>query len=265
MVLAIRSEFRKFFTTRMWWGMGLAVVLSGLAFSALNALLLTSSASEGFGFGTMSDAELARTVYTGGIQVSYLLTLAIGVLTVGSEYRHKTITGTLLATPKRAKVMLAKVIALLGIGVMYGLASVLSSFAVGAAILNMKGHAVWPDVSIARTLALSLLVLGLWALIGLGIGILIPNQIAALFIAVGIAWIVEPLASFLLSTQEWGRPIVRFFPSSATTAIMGATNQGGQGVTIPVLEWWGAALVLGAYAAIMAIIGTLLTLRRDVT
>jgi ABC-2 type transport system permease protein len=62
------------------------------------------------------DSELARTVYTGGIQVSYLLTLAIGVLTIGSEYRHKTITGTFLATPKRAKVMLAKVIALLGIG-----------------------------------------------------------------------------------------------------------------------------------------------------
>ena len=265
MLLAIRSEFRKFFTTRMWWGMGLAVVLSGLAFSALNALLLTSSASEGFGFGTMSDAELARTVYTGGIQVSYLLTLAIGVLTVGSEYRHKTITGTLLATPKRAKVMLAKVIALLGIGVMYGLASVLSSFAVGAAILNMKGHAVWPDVSIARTLALSLLVLGLWALIGLGIGILIPNQIAALFIAIGVAWIVEPLLSFLFATQDWGRGIVKFFPSSATTAVLGATNQAGEGVTIPVFEWWGAALVLGAYAAVMAVIGTMLTLRRDVT
>ena len=200
MMLAIRSEFRKFFTTRMWWGMGLAVVLSGLAFSALNALLLTSSSSAEFGFGAITDAELARTVYTGGIQVSYLLTLAIGVLTVGSEYRHKTITGTFLATPKRAKVMLAKVTALLGIGVLYGLASVVTSFGVGAIILNMKGHAVWPDSSITRTLALSLLVLGLWALIGLGIGILIPNQIAALFIAIGVAWIVEPLLSFLFAT-----------------------------------------------------------------
>ena len=31
MVLAIRSEFRKFFTTRMWWGMGLAVVSGAYA------------------------------------------------------------------------------------------------------------------------------------------------------------------------------------------------------------------------------------------
>ncbi len=265
MMLAIRSEFRKFFTTRMWWGMGLAVVLSGLAFSALNALLLTSSSSAEFGFGAITDAELARTVYTGGIQVSYLLTLAIGVLTVGSEYRHKTITGTFLATPKRAKVMLAKVTALLGIGVLYGLASVVTSFGVGAIILNMKGHAVWPDSSITRTLALSLLVLGLWALIGLGIGILIPNQIAALFIAIGVAWIVEPLLSFLFATQDWGRGIAKFFPSSATVAVLGAAPQTADGGAVPVFEWWGAALVLVAYAAIMAVVGTLLTLRRDVT
>src|ERR1035437_5354049 len=37
---------------------------------------------------------------------------------------------------------------------------------------------------------LSLLVLGLWSLIGLGAGILIPNQVAAILIAVGAAWIV---------------------------------------------------------------------------
>ena len=265
MLGSIRSEFLKFFTTRMWWGMGIALVASSLLFSCFNALIYTSDAMSGMGMEPIGDAELARTVYTGGLQVGYLLTLAIGVLTVGAEYRHKTITGTFLSTPKRAKVMVAKVVALLGIGALYGAVSVLSGFAVGAVILQMKGHAIWPDATVTRTLALALLVLGLWALIGLGIGILIPNQIAALFIAIGVAWIVEPLASFLLSTQEWGRPIVRFFPSSASTAVMGAANQGASGMTIPVLEWWGAALVLGGYAAIMAIIGTLLTLRRDVT
>jgi ABC-type transport system involved in multi-copper enzyme maturation permease subunit len=263
MVHAIRSEFRKFFTTRMWWGMGLAVVLSSLAFSALFAFIFTSDTMTDLS--VMSDTELASSVYTGGMQVAYLLTLAIGVLTVGSEYRHKTITGTFLATPKRAKVMLAKVTSLLGIGGLYGLASVVSAFAMGAVILNLKGHPVWPSSSIGRSLALCLLVLGLWALIGLGIGILIPNQIAALFIAVGVAWIVEPLLTVLFSTQEWGRGIVRFFPSSATTAVLGSTTQGGPGVTIPTFEWWGAALVLVAYAAVMATVGTILTMRRDVT
>jgi ABC-type transport system involved in multi-copper enzyme maturation permease subunit len=263
MVLAIRSEFRKFFTTRMWWGMLLAIVLASLAFAALFGFLFTTDTMSELS--VMSDAELASSVYTGGIQVAYLLTLAIGVLTVGSEYRHKTITGTFLATPKRAKVMLAKVISLLGIGALYGLASVIAAFTMGAIILNAKGHPVWPDASVGRSLALYLLVLGLWALIGLGIGILIPNQVAALFIAIGVAWIVEPLLTLLLATQEWGKGIVRFFPSSATTAVLGSTAQSGPGVTMPTFPWWGAALVLVAYAAIMAAVGTFLTMRRDVT
>lgn len=265
MLLAIRSEFRKFFTTRMWWGMGIALVASSLLFSCFNALIYTSDAMSGMGMEPIGDAELARTVYTGGLQVGYLLTLAIGVLTVGAEYRHKTITGTFLSTPKRAKVMVAKVVALLGIGALYGAVSVLSGFAVGAVILQMKGHAIWPDATVTRTLALALLVLGLWALIGLGIGILIPNQIAALFIAIGVAWIVEPLLTLLFTTQSWGRGWVKFFPSSATNSIIGTSSQGGTGLSAPAFEWWGAALVLVAYAAIMAAIGTIMTLRRDVS
>ncbi len=261
----VKSELRKFFTTRMWWGMAIAVVLSGVAFAALNGLLLTSDSAAQFGVTTQSDAELARTVYTGGLQVAYLLTLAIGVLTVGAEYRHQTITSTFLAVPKRSKVIVAKVIALLGIGAGYGALALVSSFGVGSVILASKGHAVWPDATIGRTLALGLLILGLWALIGLGIGILIPNQIAALFIAVGVAWIVEPLVTFLLSTQEWGRSAARFFPSSATTAVLGATNNQGAGVTLASFEWWGGALILIAYAGAMALVGTALTLRRDVT
>lgn len=262
---AVKSELRKFFTTRMWWGMGIAVVLSGIAFAALNGFFLTSDAAAQAGVPTLNDAELARTVYTGGLQVAYLLTLAIGVLTIGSEYRHKTITATFLAMPKRAKVLGAKVVALLGIGAGYGAVALASSFAVGAVILAGKGHSVWPDSTIGRTLALGLLVLGLWGLIGLGIGILIPNQIAALFIAVGVAWIVEPLITFLLSTQDWGRSLAKFFPSSATTAVLGASNSGGPGVSISTFEWWGAALVLIAYAGAMALVGTALTVRRDVT
>jgi ABC-2 type transport system permease protein len=255
MVLAIRSEFRKFFTTRMWWGMGLAVIVASLAFPALYAFIFTSDGMAEIGASAIPDSELAKTVYTGGIQLAYLLTLAIGVLTIGAEYRHKTITGTFLATPKRAKVMLAKVVSLLGIGGLYGIVSVVAAFSIGAIILNAKGHAIWPDSSVGRTLALYLLVLGLWALIGLGIGILIPNQIAALFIAIGVAWIVEPLLSVLLATQEWGKGIVRFFPSSATNAVLGSAAQSGGGEAIPAFPWWGAALVLVAYAAIMAAVG----------
>jgi len=36
---AISAEFRKFFTTRMWWGMGIGVFALGAGLAALTALL----------------------------------------------------------------------------------------------------------------------------------------------------------------------------------------------------------------------------------
>ncbi len=89
--------------------------------------------------------------------------------------------------------MLAKVVALIGIGAVYGLISLVGSVAVGAVGLTLIDRPLFPSSAVVRSLALSLLVLGLWALIGLGIGILIPNQVAALLIGIGVAWIVEPL------------------------------------------------------------------------
>ena len=38
---AIRSEFRKFFTTRLWWGMAIAIFVAGAAFAALFGILVT--------------------------------------------------------------------------------------------------------------------------------------------------------------------------------------------------------------------------------
>ena len=64
-----------------------------------------------------------------------------------------------------------------------GLISLAGSIIAGAIVLNARGFAPFPESGVYRTLALSLLVLGLWALIGLGAGILIPNQVAALLIS----------------------------------------------------------------------------------
>ena len=264
---AIRAEFRKFFTTRLWWGMLIAAVVTAAGFAALFSLLFTSNAiptDGGPGLPT-TDAELTRTTFTSGISVGYLLTLAIGVMTVGSEYRHKTITATFLAQPKRSIVMQAKTLLLLAVGAMYGAASLAASVGTGAAILSSRGHVPFGDSSIWRTLALSLLVLGLWALIGLGVGILIPNQVAALLIAVGVAWIVEPIIGAVLPLTDIGTSIARYLPSQATNATLDVQNVGFSGAVADQLPWWGGALVLTAYAVVMALVGTIRTTRADIS
>lgn len=263
MTAAIRSELRKFFTTRLWWGMAIAIFVAGAGFAALFGFLLTGDAAGEQGVPTGDDVQIANSVYTAGLSIGYLLLLTIGVLQIGSEYRHKTITGTFLATPRRLRAMLAKIVALLVIGVVYGLVSLVGSASVGAVVLSSRDVDPFPSTEILRTLALSLLVLGLWALIGLGIGILIPNQVAALLIGVGVAWIVEPLAGFALSFWEFGREnIVQYLPTAATNAIVNAVQNSPDEVR---LEWWAAALVLAAYAALLAGFGTWRTVRSDIS
>lgn len=263
---AIRSELRKFFSTRLWWGMALAIVLSGAAFAVLFGLLLTSDAlPQGAPPLPTSDALLARTVFTSGLSVGYLLTLAVGVMMVGSEYRHKTITATFLATPRRVTVMGAKTVALLLIGGFYGLLSLAGSVSAGAVVLSARGHEPFEDPEVWRTLALALLVLGLWSLIGLGAGILIPNQVAALLIAIGVAWIVEPIVGAVLPLSDWGKGVVPYLPSQATNAALGLQSTGFDGGPVTTLPWWGGALVLAAYAAVMAGLGTWRTLRADIS
>jgi len=266
---AIRAEFRKFFTTRLWWGMAIGVFLAGALFALIFAVWVPGSRQQGPGGASgsplpgLDDTAMVNTVYTAGLSLAYLLTLVIGVMSIGSEYRHMTITSTFLATPKRVRVMVAKVTSLLGIGVFYGLVFLVGSVGVGATTIAMKGFSPFPEVgTVTRTLALSLLVLGLWALVGLGAGILIPNQVAAILIAVGAAWILEPLLGFLLSLVSWGTSIVPYMPSQATSAMVGQINA-SPGVEL--LSWWAGALVLVAYAAILAGIGSLLTIHRDVT
>ncbi|WP_435203130.1 ABC transporter permease [Janibacter sp. GS2] len=265
MIGAIKSEFLKFSSTRMWWGMAIAIFVVSALFAGLFGFLTTmdqSGAPPEQQF--TGDAEqIANSVYTAGLSIAYLLTLTVGVMQIGSEYRHKTITSTFLAVPKRTTVMGAKVISLLAIGAFYGVISLLGSVGVGAIILASRGAEVFPGAGVARTLALSLLVLGLWALIGLGAGILIPNQVAALLIAVGVAWIVEPLAGFALSFWDWGAEhVVQFLPSAATQSMVSGISNGSGANQ---LEWWGGALTLAAYAAVLAGLGSWLTVRKDIS
>ncbi|KRE61257.1 ABC transporter permease subunit [Nostocoides sp. Soil756] len=268
MIPAIRSEFRKFFTTRLWWGLALAMVVSSAAFAVIFGFVFTikpDPEAVAQGQPTGDPTQIANSVYTAGLTIGVTLTLVIGIMQIGAEYRHKTISATFLSTPRRGRAMGAKIVALLGIGALYGLISLVGSVVAGAIVLSARGADAFPSAEVLRALALSLLVLGLWALIGLGVGILIPNQVAALLISVGVVWIVEPLAGFALGFWDWGREhVVHFLPQSATNAVVDGVTQQTPTAAEP-LSWWAAALVLALYAAVLAGVGTARTVRADIS
>ncbi len=277
MIGLVRSELRKAFTTRMAWGMPLAQFLLAAAFAAITGGFLLFVDIPGAGGQTVparelfEDTVLARMTYTGGVQIGYLLALVLGILSMGGEYRHKTLTATLLAAPRRGQVIWAKVAALAIVVVLNGLAHLAGAVLGGGIMLLVADVPLFPDTAdLAGVMLRLLLVLVLWGLMGLGLGVLIPNQVVALFVGVAFAFLIEPLLSFGITFVEALADAARFFPSQASASALSIFEGVDPGTVQSLggnpdqLQWWVAALTLLVYAAVMTVIGWVLTQLRDV-
>jgi ABC-type transport system involved in multi-copper enzyme maturation permease subunit len=264
-VRVVRAELRKLLTTRLWWGLlvGLlgASVVGVVATAALAGRDLQGS---GAAVPPLSDPATVRAVYGAGVQTAYLCALALGVIAMAGEFRHRTITATLLGEPRRGRLVAAKAVALFAVALGYGVANAVVSVGVGAAVITVRGAEpmLFGD-GVPRAVALAVLAVALWALIGFGVGTLIRNQVLALFAAIGVASLADPLLGLLLNVLHAG-DAARFLPSQATAALLTPPTTAG-GVTSTFLPWWGGALVLLGYAAVSAAIGAAVTLRRDIT
>lgn len=274
----VRSELRKAFSTRMAWGMPLAQFLLAAVFAAITGGFLlfvdipgadgqTVPAREMF-----EDSMLARMTYTGGLQIGYLLALVLGILSMGSEYRHKTLTATFLAAPRRGRVITAKILGLTVVVVLSGLAHLAGAVLGGGIMLLLADVPLFPDAAdLASVMLRLLLVLVLWGLMGLGLGVLIPNQVVALFVGVAFAFLIEPLLSFGITFVDALADAARFFPSQASAAALSVFEgvdpavMQGMGGNPDQLDWWVAAVTLLVYAAVMTAVGWVLTSRRDVS
>ena len=101
-------------------------MLIGLVvWTALLTLANAATASLEFAPGQASpgteDAAVARGVYTSGLSgFGYVFALVLGVLVIGTEFRHQTVTPTFLGTPRRARLVLAKWLASALFGLLYG-------------------------------------------------------------------------------------------------------------------------------------------------
>lgn len=258
----VRSELAKVLTTRLWWGLLIGVAL----YTAVQAGVTAGFAGVSAGAGQapspgLDTAAGLRSVYaTSALVGAYVFALVIGVTGMTQEFRYQTATPTFLLTPRRSRVVVAKGGAHLVVGAGYGLVATAVAFLVGGIVVAIRGFDLGLDASgLWRAVALGVLAVGLWTLVGLGLGTLIRNQVAAILVAVGVTFIVEPLASFGLGAAGLD-DVAKLTPSSASTAMTGATS-----TSIDLLPWWGGALVLLAYALVFAAIGVLLTVRRDIT
>jgi ABC-2 type transport system permease protein len=258
----VRSELTKILTTRLWWGLLVGVVL----YAGIQAAASAAFAGVDPGAGQpaapgLDDPESLRGVYAAAaFSGAYIFALVIGVTGMTSEHRYETATPTFLATPRRVRVVLAKAVAHVVVGVGYGVAAVVCAFLAGGLVVLVRGHDLGlGSPGLWRAVSLAVLAVALWTLVGIGIGTLIRNQVAALLVAVAVTFLVEPLVSIGLYAADLD-DVGKFLPSTASSAVTSPPALYGE-----LLPWWAGALVLSGYAVLFTVLGVWLSVRRDVT
>ncbi len=272
---AIVSEIRKVFSTRLWWGMLVGmVVLAGLialGFAALVGTDFGADPSTGANPFAEMNVGTAQLIYNAGLIQNFttLFPLALGVLLITSEYRHQTITATFLSTPRRWVVLVSKSVAVALIGAIYAVGHAAASVVGGAAMLAGKGHpTLLGEVDVWQSLGIGILAFVVWTMLGFGFGMLVRNQVAAVLIAVGVSLIGQIALNIIFSVTDWIWA-ARWLPGNLTNGMLITVDPTG-GATDPATspffqDWWLSALILVGYAAVLAIVGSVLTARRDIT
>lgn len=269
---ATRSELAKQFTTNIWWILVLILVvyvafISG-GFGILLSLLANGSLPDATGPSIPGDS-LSPFLYSCATTFGYVFPLLIGALMVTTEFRHKTLTPTFLAVPRRGLAMSAKVIAALVMGLIFGIFGILASTGSGALVLALSGlDTNLGDPETWALLGRMLLAFALWSIIGLGLGTLVRNQVAAIVIVLAFTQFVEPIARIGGSFVSALEPIVRVLPGAASDALVGSSaltldTTGSSGTGDPI-EWWVGGALLLAYAVVFLVLGRVTSWRRDV-
>ncbi len=268
MTAALRTEYRKLVTTRLWWVLvlGTAAYMAFLGVVMAFAYTSAAAADQPSGMGApVGPLDLARTVYGLAPSLGYVFPLVVGALSVTAEFRHKTITPTLLAEPRRGVVLAAKLLASIPVGLAFGIAGTAGAVIGGAPTLALRGHeALLTDPSVLRTLGLSVVALAVWCVVGVGFGTVVTNQVAAIVVLLAFTQFVEPLLRLGLAALSATTGVAKWLPGAAGEAIAGASVFGSSGAG-SLLPWWGGLLVLTGYGVALAAIGRATTIRRDIT
>lgn len=260
MIKLLTSELRKLIYLRANW---LLLLWSGL-FAGLGTvapiLILNSEDRPGaMGFSGTNTPEGINGVFANAAS-GYLFALIIGILIMTNEYRHGTAVGTFLVTPKRSTVLLAKLIAASIAGLTVQLFSFVFALSSGFIALNFfEPHAPVPGELLFKVFRASLisgLVLGI---VGVGLGALVKNQIAAVTGAVIWTLIVEGLVVAFVDS------IGKYLPAGAITGLVDV-DFGANDFNFSIENYLSpgpATLVLLGYAALFSLISMRTTLRRD--
>ncbi len=239
----MRSELVKLRSTRT--NLGLLIGMVGLV---LLIVIITGAA--------VTPAELAkdehqRALFGLGLAGGFIASL-IGVMSITSEFRHGTIRPTFVFTPRRGRVVSAKVLSSFILGVIFGVITEGVAFGVGLAILAIRGvDVVVPTHELLLVAVGSIACAALMAALGVGVGAVARNQVLAVIGVIVWFMVVENVV-----VSAWPQ-IGKFFPLAAGDAMTGINAD----QLLPASQ---GALVLVGYVLASFVAALAVTRRMDV-
>jgi ABC-2 type transport system permease protein len=235
----LETELLKLRTTRTF----VALTSAAVGISLLITVLVASITEP-------TEQDVLTDVFTSDTSSLFILVLA--VIGISGEWRHRTITSSLLAAPDRVRFLAAKTIAFAVAGLVLSLLISLAIAIAGVVILSARDLPTPELGELVEQFARNVLVAALLGAFGVGIGAVIRNQIVAIVGVLVVGFAVEP--ALVALAPEVGR-FAPFGP--LPTAVQGIDPEvvgmpedvdlPAAGVAVLLLgAWIGSAFVAGA-------------------
>jgi ABC-2 type transport system permease protein len=185
--------------------------------------------------------------------------LLLAVVGISGEWRHRTITSSLLAMPDRLRFLAAKAVAFAAAGVVLSLVTMTAVAILGLILMTVRDLPTPNAGELLELVGRSAIVAAMFGAFGVALGALIRNQIGAIVGVLVLLVLVEPTVVGLV--PEVGR----YGPFSALpTAITGIpASDAGLGDEVDLLAPGLAALALLAWIGAVFGVAAALLRRRD--
>jgi ABC-type transport system involved in multi-copper enzyme maturation permease subunit len=198
----------------------------------------------------------------GGVQVGLMAIVALGVLFATSEYKTGTMRVTLVASPRRGRVLAAKAIVVGGTVFAAGLVSTVAAFLLAQPTLRDNGYVppAYPDLSLGNGVVLravigSALFLAVLAILSLGIGALRRRTVGAVVAVLALILVPQIVAPLLsLNTELW----INRLTQVAGLAIQQTRDRFDTAITP-----WGGFAVLCAWTTVALVVAMWQLRKRD--
>ncbi len=262
----LRSEAIRFFalnSTRILIAVAFVVYLGIAAIATWGVGSLNNSDMAGMGemqgMEMMTDPNMAAQLIGSGLVFSQLILGVLGVLLFSGEFTTGSAVSTVLASPQRFRVLVAKTILITLLTGIVQIAATLAAFALCKPISDAYNLGLeFGSESFQKVLWFGALAVIMAALIGLALGVLLRNSAGGITSLAGLFFVLPIIVALLTAFTDWAQYVAKFMP-----------DQLGIGLATPAsvstdLEQWQQLLGVAGWIVLPLALGAVLLAKRDI-